>query len=68
MDYAALVMFAIQAAIRLGRKIQQIFEDETRDVALVLPNVEGRDLPGADETLAFFEGPGAAMVGPSGLA
>ena len=37
LNYIDLVMFAIQAAIKLGRKIQTVFEDETRDRELILP-------------------------------
>lgn len=55
MDYVALVMFAIQAAIRLGQKLQTVFEDETRDNPLILPPVEGTQLPTFDEVETFFE-------------
>ena len=38
LNYIDPVMFAIQAAIKLGRKIQTVFEDETRDRQLpILP-------------------------------
>ena len=62
-----LVMFAIQAAINLGRKIQTVFEDETRDRGLILPPVEGDDLPFWDVTEAFFKGEGQVFVQPLGL-
>ncbi len=62
-----LVMFAIQAAIKLGRKIQTVFEDETRDRDLILPPVESDDLPFWDVTEAFFKGEGQVFVQPFGL-
>jgi hypothetical protein len=55
MDYVQLVLFAIQAAIRLGQKLQTVFEDETRDNPLVLPPVPGSTLPTFDEAEPFFE-------------
>jgi hypothetical protein len=55
MDYVQLVLFAIQAAIRLGQKLQTVFEDETRDNPLVLPPVPGSKLPTFDEAEPFFE-------------
>jgi hypothetical protein len=55
-------MFAIQAAIKLGRKIQTVFEDETRDRELILPDVEHSDLPDPSIVIAFFEGEGKVYV------
>ena len=66
MDYVALVMFAIQAAMRLGQKLQTVFEEETRDNPLILPPVEGTQLPTFDEVEPFFEGDGKAFVAGPG--
>lgn len=57
-----MVMFAIQAVIRLGKKIQAVFEDEVRDRELILPPVEGSDLPFWGTTEVFFAGEGKAFV------
>ena len=62
LNYIDLVMFAIQAAIKLGRKIQTVFEDETRDRELILPDVEHSDLPDPSIVMAFFEGEGKVYV------
>ena len=61
-DYVALVIFGIQAAIKLGDKVQTVFEDETRDRELILPEVEHTDLPNFVNTKAFFEGEGKLFV------
>jgi hypothetical protein len=57
-----IVMFAIQAAIRLGRKVQTVFEDEVRDRALILPPVPGTALPSLAEAETFFKGEGRFFV------
>ena len=57
-----MVMFAIQAVIRLGKKIQAVFEDEVRDRELILPPVEGSDLPFWGATEGFFAGEGNAVI------
>ena len=62
LNYIDLVMFAIQAAIKLGRKIQTVFEDETRDRELILPEVEHSDLPDPSIVMVFFEGEGKVYV------
>ena len=62
LNYIDLVMFAIQAAIKLGRKIQTVFEDETRDRELILPDVEHSDLPDPSIVMVFFEGEGKVYV------
>ena len=62
LNYIDLVMFAIQAAIKLGRKIQTVFEDETRDRELILPDVEHVPLPQPSIAIAFFEGEGKIFV------
>lgn len=62
LNFVDLVMFAIQAAIKLGHKMQQVFEDETRDRDLILPPVEGTDMPFWDVTEAFFAGEGKPFV------
>lgn len=61
-NYVELVIFAIQAAIKLGGKIQTVFEDETRDQELILPEVEHTDLPNFVNTKVFFEGEGKLFV------
>ncbi len=57
-----ILMSAIQAAQRLGKKIQTVFEDETRDRDLVLPPVEAPELPQWGLVKAFFENEGHAFV------
>jgi hypothetical protein len=57
-----LVMFAIEAAAKLGRKIQTVFEDETRDQELILPPVPGTALPPLEAAVMFFEGDGKVFV------
>ena len=49
-------------SIKLGRKIQTVFEDETRDRELILPDVEHSDLPDPSIVIAFFEGEGKVYV------
>ncbi|MFP3871111.1 MAG: hypothetical protein ACLFVT_09570 [Syntrophobacteria bacterium] len=61
-----LVIFAIQAAAKLGRKVQAVFEDEVRDRELILPPVPGTMLPSLEEAVRFFEGEGKAFVEPPG--
>jgi hypothetical protein len=61
LNYIDLVMFAIQAAIKLGRKIQTVFEDETRDRELILSDVEHSDLPDSIIVMAFFAGEGESL-------
>jgi hypothetical protein len=58
----AILMYAIQAAIRLGKKVQMVFEDETRDRDLVLAPVEVPELPPWDVVEPFFESEGQAFV------
>jgi len=60
-----IVVYAIQAAMRLGRKVRTVFEEETRDRDLVLPPVETPDLPQWGVVKAFFESEGKAFVADS---
>jgi hypothetical protein len=64
LPYVDLVLFAIHAAIKLGQKIQTVFEDEIRDRELVLPPVGFADseLPTASDTEDFFTGEGKVFV------
>lgn len=57
-----IVVYAIQAAIRLGRKVRTVFEEETRDRDLILPPIETPDLPQWGVVKVFFEGEGKAFV------
>lgn len=59
-----LVIYAIQAAVKLGRKVQNVFEDEVRDRELILPQVPGTTLPSLAEAETFFEGEGRVFVRP----
>ena len=60
-----IVVYAIQAAMRLGRKVRTVFEEETRDRDLVLPPIETPELPQWGVVKAFFESDGRAFVGES---
>ena len=64
LPYVDLVLFAIHAAIKLGQKMQTVFEDEIRDRAIVLPPVgfEDSKLPTAWDTEDFFKGEGKVFV------
>ena len=68
MDYVQIVLFAIQAAIRLGQKILTVFEDETRDRDLILPMAETTGLPPFVVAKHFFENDGKAFVQPPATA
>jgi hypothetical protein len=47
---ASLVIFSIQAGVQLGRKLNEVLVDETRERALILPlgNLYGNVLTGTD--------------------
>jgi hypothetical protein len=64
LPYVDLVLFAIHAAIKLGQKIQTVFEDEIRDRELVLPSVGFPDseLPTPSDTEDFFTEAGKVFV------
>ncbi|MBI4964112.1 MAG: hypothetical protein HY913_12605, partial [Desulfomonile tiedjei] len=65
LPYVDLVLFAIHAAIKLGQKMQTVFEDEIRDRAIVLPPLGFGDeeLPSPLNTVKFFkEGEGKVFV------
>jgi hypothetical protein len=63
LPYVDLVLFAIHAAIKLGEKVQTVFE-EIRDRELVLPPVgfADRELPTPLDTEDFFLGEGKVFV------
>lgn len=64
LPYVDLVLFAIHAAIKLGQKIQTVFEDEILQRELVLPAVGFPDseLPTPSDTEDFFAGKGKVFV------
>ncbi|MGV8075308.1 MAG: hypothetical protein AB2L11_12220 [Syntrophobacteraceae bacterium] len=69
MDYVGLVMFAVEAATRLGRKAVAVYAEEVRDNELILPHVdvEDPDIPSWSETEKFFANAGRAFVAEEGL-
>jgi hypothetical protein len=56
-----LVLFAIQAAVKLGRKVYDVLVDETVEAPLLLPIGDLAGSIALAHAIAFFDGPGRAL-------
>lgn len=63
-DSAALVIFAISSALKLGQQIRQACVDAAKGRPLVLPLPNFFSQPDAVSAANYFAGPGAAHVSP----
>ena len=65
-DSAAIVLFAIRSAIKLGQQLRQAFVDNTKDRPLTLPLPNFACAPDLASAATFFSGPpGSACLARS---
>lgn len=66
-DTASLIIFGIQAAIRLGGKVIEVYQDEMRDRNIILPLAESTGSFTYGAALDFFKDEGKLFVEEGGL-
>lgn len=62
----ALVLFAIKAGLKLGRKVNEVLVDETAQRPLLLPLGDLFGSVSEGETMEFFNNGGSSFIAPRG--